>query len=181
MTIDDRLAEIDLVIAAMNDHPCHAYSAEKQAVCGRHGEALAAEVRRLRDELDGTIQLGNQAREELTVLRQRHAEMEAKRNALFEEATAIKRSHAEELDSVWADIAAGWDIEDRAFFEAEVAKGNGFGSALAMALHYIWKRDPKVAAAVEAAFREGWNTDHEAWLRGEDAAWLASEAKARLT
>lgn len=53
----------------------------------------------------------------------------------------IKRLHAE-IDAAWFGIKNGWDIENRAYFERE-SKTNGFGSALAQAVHHMWKRRVK--------------------------------------
>lgn len=57
-----------------------------------------------------------------------------------------------EIDLAWFDIEHGYDIEPRSYFEREAPK-NGFKSALAQAVHHMWKRDPKVAplaAQIEA-------------------------------
>lgn len=64
-----------------------------------------------------------------------------------------------EIDAVWRDIANGYDIEPRAYFEREAPK-NGFRYPLAQAFHHIWKREPKVQplldriAALEKALRD---------------------------
>jgi hypothetical protein len=51
----------------------------------------------------------------------------------------------ESLEEFWREVAQGYDIEPREFFEAEATQ-QGWSSPVAMALHHIWKRDPKVAA-----------------------------------
>lgn len=54
------------------------------------------------------------------------------------------------IDSAWTAIARGWDIEPREYFEANYP--GQFTSALAMAVHYMWKRNLKPAdrSGVEA-------------------------------
>jgi hypothetical protein len=49
----------------------------------------------------------------------------------------------EQIEKFWFALEHSWDIEPRSYFEAEAPK-NGFGSPLAMAVHYMWKRDAKV-------------------------------------
>jgi len=52
----------------------------------------------------------------------------------------LNRTQAvQEIDAAWLAIERSFDIESRIFFEAEAPK-NGFGSPLAMAIHYLWKR-----------------------------------------
>ena len=46
------------------------------------------------------------------------------------------------IDKVWDTIWLSYDIEERRFFEEEAPKAGNW-SPLQMALHYIWKRDPK--------------------------------------
>ena len=61
---------------------------------------------------------------------------------------AMLRQGADAVESVeefWREVAQGYDIEPREFFEAEATK-QGWSSPVAMAMHHIWKRDPKVAA-----------------------------------
>ena len=46
------------------------------------------------------------------------------------------------VDEFWKALELSWDIEPRSFFEAEAEK-QGWKSPLAMAVHYMWKRDTK--------------------------------------
>lgn len=50
-----------------------------------------------------------------------------------------------EIDAAWLAIHRGWDIEPRSYFEEQAPK-NGFESPLAMAVHYMWKRELKLTA-----------------------------------
>jgi hypothetical protein len=56
----------------------------------------------------------------------------------------------QEIEAAWRDIKAGYDIEDRAYFEREAPR-NGFGYPLVQALHHIWKRNPDVVAITKRA------------------------------
>lgn len=62
----------------------------------------------------------------------------------------------EEIAKFWSHVEHGWDIEPREFFERE-AKKQGFGSALAMAAHHMWKRElllnPQEMKAYDAVLR----------------------------
>lgn len=53
----------------------------------------------------------------------------------------------QQIDRFWEMLENCWEIEPREYFEKE-APENGFGSPLAMAVHYMWKREPKVAQAL---------------------------------
>lgn len=53
-----------------------------------------------------------------------------------------------DVEAFWLALERSWDIEPREYFEREAPK-NGFGSPLAMAVHYMWKRETK-PAPVEA-------------------------------
>ena len=59
------------------------------------------------------------------------------------------------LDSIWKEIERGWDMEPRAQCEEEAASGKWPTGThpLVVALHYIWKRDPKVQDAYADAER----------------------------
>lgn len=48
-----------------------------------------------------------------------------------------------DIDKFWFAVDNSWDIEPREYFEKEARK-NGFDSPLAMAVHYMWKREVKV-------------------------------------
>lgn len=49
-----------------------------------------------------------------------------------------------QIDAFWSMLANLWDIEPREYFEAQIAKGIGYeNSPLAMACHYMHKRDRK--------------------------------------
>ena len=48
----------------------------------------------------------------------------------------------QQVDSAWKAIEYGWDIEPRSYFEDQAPK-MGFSSPLAMAIHYMWKREVK--------------------------------------
>lgn len=50
-----------------------------------------------------------------------------------------------EIDAFWQMVEFGWEIEPRAYFEREAAR-MGYGSALAMAAHHMWKRRTKELA-----------------------------------
>lgn len=50
-----------------------------------------------------------------------------------------------QIDSAWHGIEYGWEIEERAWFEKEAPR-TGDWSPLAMAVHYMWKRDLKEKA-----------------------------------
>lgn len=56
----------------------------------------------------------------------------------------------QQIEAAWEFIANAYDIEPREFFERE-APTNGFKHPLVMAIHYIWKRDPKIVAALAAS------------------------------
>ena len=65
----------------------------------------------------------------------------------------LNRTQAvQEIEAAWKAIERGWDIEPRSYFEAEAPK-NGFGSPLAMAIHYMWKRDRKENGGSDATNR----------------------------
>lgn len=50
-----------------------------------------------------------------------------------------------QVDAFWQFLEQGFEIEPRAYFEAEIQKGIGFcDSPMVMALHHVWKRKPKV-------------------------------------
>lgn len=51
----------------------------------------------------------------------------------------------ENIDKFWTHLSRSYDIEDRAYFERE-APETGDWSPLQMALHHVWKREPKVEA-----------------------------------
>jgi hypothetical protein len=70
-----------------------------------------------------------------------------------EAAEARVRELEQERDAFWQMVTAGWDIEDRAYFESK-AKAMGYGSPEAMAAHHVWKRDPRVEQARQSAFAE---------------------------
>jgi hypothetical protein len=42
-----------------------------------------------------------------------------------------------DMEAFWTALENGWEIEPRSYFETEAPK-NGFGSPLAMAVHYLW-------------------------------------------
>lgn len=54
---------------------------------------------------------------------------------------------AEQIDKFWWVLERCWNIEPREYFEREAPK-NGFGSPLAMAVHYMWKRKTKAPSYV---------------------------------
>jgi hypothetical protein len=65
----------------------------------------------------------------------------------------------QQIDAFWEALWNSWEIEPRSYFE-EQAPRNGFGSPLAMAVHYMWKREVKlkdetVSQQVELARNEG--------------------------
>jgi hypothetical protein len=65
------------------------------------------------------------------------------------EAQAVRIAELEaDIDKFWSMLHNAWDIEPREYFEKE-ARENGFDSPLAMAAHYMWKREPSVAALRE--------------------------------
>ena len=68
---------------------------------------LVREVRRLRARrYNRDIELAEQLRgaeSDLTALRERFRDMEAKRDALFDEATALRASHAEAVEAAWRE------------------------------------------------------------------------------
>jgi hypothetical protein len=70
-----------------------------------------------------------------------------------EAAEARVRELEQERDAFWQMVTAGWDIEDRAYFESK-ARAMGYGSPEAMAAHHVWKRDPRVEQARHSAFAE---------------------------
>ncbi len=48
----------------------------------------------------------------------------------------------DEIADFWREVERSYEIEPRAFFERE-AKPMGYSSAVAMAVHHMWKRDVK--------------------------------------
>lgn len=56
-----------------------------------------------------------------------------------------RKNLAAEIDSAWWYIEHGYDIETRQECEVEFLKGAGWKSPLELAMHLIWKRNPKVA------------------------------------
>lgn len=52
---------------------------------------------------------------------------------------ALTENARQSVEDFWAELAEGWSIEPREFFEAEYLKA-GFNSAVAMAMHHLWKR-----------------------------------------
>lgn len=59
-----------------------------------------------------------------------------------------------EVEACWTAIHRSFEIEPRSYFETEAPK-NGFGSPLAMAMHYIWKRKAKDSEAEQDGFAAG--------------------------
>jgi len=49
---------------------------------------------------------------------------------------------AEQINGFWRMLEQCWNIEPREYFEREAPR-NGFVSPLAMAVHYMWKREVK--------------------------------------
>lgn len=58
-----------------------------------------------------------------------------------------------EINAAWLAIERGWEIEPRSHFEEEAPK-NGFESPLAMAVHYMWKRETKAPSTRAKAAAE---------------------------
>lgn len=54
-----------------------------------------------------------------------------------------------DIEAFWTALDRSWNIEPREYFEKEAPK-NGFGSPLAMAVHYMWKREVKDVSAAPA-------------------------------
>lgn len=48
----------------------------------------------------------------------------------------------DQIADFWREVERSYDIEPRAFFERE-ARPMGYSSAVAMAMHHMWKRDVK--------------------------------------
>ena len=57
------------------------------------------------------------------------------------------------IDNFWFMLKNSWDIEDREYFEREAPK-TGDWSPEGMAVHFMWKRDPKVAALAQPRHTE---------------------------
>lgn len=89
------------------------------------------------------------------------------------------------IDSFWQMVSSSWDIEPRAFFEAEAPK-SGDWSPEAMAAHHMWKRDAKVeklaedVAALSAAL-ESMKRERDGYkIAYETAAGIARESETQL-
>jgi hypothetical protein len=78
-----------------------------------------------------------------------------------------------DLTAAWSHIESAYDIEPRAYFEEKYR--NSGATPLQMAIHYIWKRDPKVAAARQQAAREAVDAAEEHASVMRDRAALANE------
>lgn len=61
--------------------------------------------------------------------------------AIRERIAALSVS-AVQVEDFWREVERSYDIEPRAFFEKE-AGPTGYSSAVAMAVHHMWKRDVK--------------------------------------
>jgi hypothetical protein len=78
-----------------------------------------------------------------------------------------------ELASAWSQIESAYDIEPRSYFEEKYR--NSGATPLQMAIHYIWKRDPKAAAAHQQAAREAMDAAEKHASAMRDRADLANE------
>lgn len=65
----------------------------------------------------------------------------------MDEGEARALTPEQHIDEFWKMLDRCWDIEPRSYFE-EAAPRNGFGSPLAMAVHYMWKREVKAMPAI---------------------------------
>lgn len=81
----------------------------------------------------------------------------------------------QEVDAFWTALERSWDIEPRSFFETEAPK-NGFESALAMAVHYMWKRETKVEPVRDALVKRvraaGHSEKFDVWDLADELASL---------
>lgn len=73
--------------------------------------------------------------------------------AKLKEVTAEAKKLQADVDGFWRMLHNAWDIEPREYFEKE-APTSGDWSPMAMAVHYMWKRDTKVAEVRSKAWDE---------------------------
>lgn len=88
--------------------------------------------------------LRGDVRQEDRVRLARNADESADESAELAADLATAITAMEQVQGFWSEVARRWHIEDRAYFESEAQRA-GFGSPMMMALHHVWKRDPKVA------------------------------------
>jgi hypothetical protein len=120
---------------------------------GNAGKAGKAQTRRA-IKVDGTLTPGTRREIELAARAIQQAEHIKLLNLQLREAEAALAAAREEIDLAWKMIENAYHIETRADLE-EQAKTNGFKYGLHQAVFHIWKRDPKVAAAVADALGRG--------------------------
>ena len=89
-----------------------------------------------------------------------------KRRAAAAEAQLAARDA--DVEEFWREVALGYDIEPRQFFEDNAVK-DGWSSPIAMALHHIWKRDAKVKNLLDDVARL---TEERNTYRDTCARWL---------
>lgn len=104
-------------------------------------ESLRAEVKRWKAAIEGLTPQGSEYVDdpEACAAAIRHRTQWPKQ--IIELRTALAASQ-KEINAAWLAIHRSWDIEPREYFEKEAPK-NGFNSPLAMAVHYMWKRETK--------------------------------------
>ena len=100
-------------------------------------------------------------------------------------ARAEQHALAAQINAFWQMVESGWEIEPRAYFEAEAPK-MGYGSPLAMAAHHMWKRELKDSpiAAQIAALRQAVKKAQAIYDNageGDSAEHLAYEMYTALT
>ncbi len=97
----------------------------------------------------------------------RERELEARRREREAVQPPATPQETDEVADFWREVERSYDIEPRAFFEKE-AKLMGYSSAVAMAMHHMWKRDVKdrdgqtIKARASTPSPEG-QTWHEEW------------------
>jgi len=87
--------------------------------------------------------------EVLAMLNAERAKLKDTETLLAAQATRLRELEAER-EEVWKGLYQSYELEPREVIERE-SKTNGFKYPLVQAIHTIWKREPKVQEAAEAA------------------------------
>jgi hypothetical protein len=101
-------------------------------------------VTELAEHLESMVKRIEQLQQERDTLRESNRTLSHQLERRADGMDALTQGLIAERDSLWLEVSRSFDIEPREYFEKEFTMG--FTSPQAMLVHWLWKRDPKVAA-----------------------------------
>lgn len=153
------VVENDGVIVAVCVCPCHEIKAKRQAASTPSPLTPEEAKERARKIVIGwyescpiKLESGETINRYLTMRWPDEAEVLIDRTASALMAVTPSQLQSD-IDKFWFAVHNSWDIEPREYFEKEARK-NGFDSPLAMAVHYMWKREVKASPSTSVQSTE---------------------------